>query len=150
MTDRQSLERALATRMSPVSRAWQRLADTTLASLGISSSTGWALVYLQRLGDSARQADLARAVGVTEASLVRTLHALEDAGLVVRAVDKRDRRANLLQLTPEGVSHASRIDRRLAALRSELLDGVSDGELETTLRVLDTLAAKLAHRRAQP
>jgi len=150
MTDRQSLERALATRMSPVSRAWQRLADTTLASLGISSSTGWALVYLQRLGDSARQADLARAVGVTEASLVRTLHALEDAGLVVRAVDKRDRRANLLQLTPEGVSHASRIDRRLAALRSELLDGVSDGELETTLRVLDTLAAKLADRRAQP
>ncbi|UYY77925.1 MarR family winged helix-turn-helix transcriptional regulator [Sphingomonas sp. R1] len=136
--------------MSPVSRAWQRLADTTLASLGISSSTGWALVYLQRLGDSARQADLARAVGVTEASLVRTLHALEDAGLVVRAVDKRDRRANLLQLTPEGVSHASRIDRRLAALRSELLDGVSDGELETTLRVLDTLAAKLADRRAQP
>lgn len=150
MTDRQSLERALATRMSPVSRAWQRLADTTLASLGISSSTGWPLVYLQRLGDRARQADLARAVGVTEASLVRTLHALEDAGLVIRVVDTRDRRANLLQLTPEGVSHASRIDRRLAALRSELLDGVSDGELETTLRVLDTLAAKLADRRAQP
>lgn len=136
--------------MSPVARAWQRLADATLASLDISSSTGWALVYLQRLGDSARQADLARAVGVTEASLVRTLHALEDAGLVVRVPDARDRRANLLRLTEEGVSHASRIDRRLAALRSELLDGVSDGELETTLRVLDTLAARLADRRAQP
>ncbi|WP_294329886.1 MarR family transcriptional regulator [uncultured Sphingomonas sp.] len=136
--------------MSPVARAWQRLADATLASLDISSSTGWALVYLQRLGDSARQADLARAVGVTEASLVRTLHALEDAGLVVRVPDARDRRANLLRLTAEGVSHASRIDRRLAALRSELLDGVSDGELETTLRVLDTLAARLADRRAQP
>ena len=136
--------------MSPVARAWQRLADATLASLDISSSTGWALVYLQRLGDSARQADLARAVGVTEASLVRTLHALEDAGLVVRVPDARDRRANLLRLTEEGVSHASRIDRRLAALRSELLDGVSDGELETTLRVLDTLAARLADRQAQP
>lgn len=150
MADRHSLERSLATRMSPVARAWQRLADATLASLDISSSTGWALVYLQRLGDSARQADLARAVGVTEASLVRTLHALEDAGLVVRVPDARDRRANLLRLTEEGVSHASRIDRRLAALRSELLDGVSDGELETTLRVLDTLAARLADRRAQP
>lgn len=150
MADRHSLERALATRMSPVARAWQRLADATLASLDISSSTGWALVYLQRLGDSARQADLARAVGVTEASLVRTLHALEDAGLVVRVPDERDRRANLLRLTKEGVSHASRIDRRLAALRSELLDGVSDGDLETTLRVLDTLAARLADRRAQP
>ncbi|WP_010543801.1 MarR family winged helix-turn-helix transcriptional regulator [Sphingomonas elodea] len=136
--------------MIPVARAWQRLADAALASLDISGSTGWALVYLQRLGDDARQTDLARAVGVTEASLVRTVHALEEAGLVIRMVDPRDRRANRLRLTENGVSHASRIDRRLAALRSELLDGVSDGELETTLRVLDHLAARLADRRQQP
>ncbi len=148
--DRHSQERALATRMIPVARAWQRLADAALASLDISGSTGWALVYLQRLGDDARQTDLARAVGVTEASLVRTVHALEEAGLVIRMVDPRDRRANRLRLTENGVSHASRIDRRLAALRSELLDGVSDGELETTLRVLDHLAARLADRRQQP
>lgn len=136
--------------MNPLARAWQRLADTALASLDISHSTGWTLVYLQRLGEEARQADLARAVGVTEASLVRTLHALEEAGLVRRVPDVRDRRANRLQLTETGVSHASRIDARLAALRSELLDGVSDAELETTLRVLDHLTAKLADRRPRP
>lgn len=149
MADRQSLERALATRMNPTSRAWQRLADATLASLDISNSTGWALVYLQRLGEETRQADLARAVGVTEASLVRTLHALEDAGLVERVADMRDRRANRLRLTNFGVSLASRIDKRLAALRSELLDGVSDEALETTLAVLDHLAVRLAQRRPQ-
>jgi len=150
MADRHSLERALATRMHPTARAWQRLADATLASLDISSSTGWALVYLQRLGDDTRQADLARAVGVTEASLVRTLHALEDAGLVQRVADARDRRANRLRLTEDGVSLASRIDGRLAALRNALLDGVSDAALETTLQVLDHLSTALAERRSQP
>ncbi|MGN8000386.1 MarR family winged helix-turn-helix transcriptional regulator [Sphingomonas sp. 22176] len=136
--------------MNPASRAWQRLGDAALASLGISSSTGWTLVYLQRLGEDTRQADLARAVGVTEASLVRTLHALEDAGLVERVSDPRDRRANKLRLTNSGVSLASRIDARLAALRSELLDGVSDEALETTLAVLDHLTARLAERRPLP
>jgi MarR family transcriptional regulator, transcriptional regulator for hemolysin len=150
MTDRPSLERALATRMNPTARAWHRLADATLASLDISGSTGWALVYLQRLGDDVRQAELARAIGVSEASLVRTLHVLEKAGLVVRVADARDRRANCLRLTEQGASHASRIDAQLATLRSELLDGVSDAELETTLRVLDQLAAKLADRRPLP
>ncbi|WP_084253226.1 MarR family transcriptional regulator [Sphingomonas pituitosa] len=135
--------------MNPTSRAWQRLADATLASLDISNSTGWALVYLQRLGEETRQADLARAIGVTEASLVRTLHALEDAGLVQRVVDAQDRRANRLRLTHSGVSLALRIDTRLATLRSELLDGVSDAALETTLQVLDHLAARLAERRPQ-
>lgn len=149
MPDRPSLERALATRMSPTSRAWQRLADATLASLDISSSTGWALVYLQRLGEDVRQAELARAIGVTEASLVRTLHALEDAGLVIRVADLQDRRVNRLRLTERGVSHASRIDAQLAALRSTLLEDVSDADLEATLRLLDQLAAKLAKRRLQ-
>ncbi|WP_084582706.1 MarR family winged helix-turn-helix transcriptional regulator [Sphingomonas azotifigens] len=135
--------------MSPTSRAWQRLADATLASLDISGSTGWALVYLQRLGEDVRQAELARAIGVTEASLVRTLHALEESGMVVRVADAQDRRANRLRLTERGVSHASRIDQRLAALRSALLDGVSDADLEATLRLLDQLATKLAEHRLQ-
>ncbi|WP_084445705.1 MarR family winged helix-turn-helix transcriptional regulator [Sphingomonas sp. TDK1] len=135
--------------MNPASRAWQRLADAELASLDVSSSTGWTLVYLQRLGDGTRQADLARAVGVSEASLVRTLHALEDAGLIQRIADARDRRANHLQLTETGVSLASRIDTRLAALRSKLFEGVSDAALEATLEVLDHLSARLAERRPQ-
>lgn len=149
MSDRSSLERDLATRMSPTARAWQRLADATLASLDISSSTGWALVYLQRLGEDVRQAELARAIGVSEASLVRTLHALEDAGLVMRVADSQDRRANRLRLTDRGVSHATRIDERLAALRRTLLADVSDADLESTLRLLQQLAAKLAEQRAQ-
>ena len=147
---RRSLERALATRMSPTARAWQRLADQVLATLGISNSAGWALVHLERLDDGARQGELARAIGITEPSLVRTLHQLERAGLVTRRADEGDRRANLLHLTDEGKATAQRIDTRLADLRSELLIEIPAEEIEAAVRVIDRVAARIAERLGRP
>ena len=147
MAERQQIEHALATRMSPIARAWQRLADATLASLGISNSSGWALVHLERLGPETRQRELARAIGVSEASLVRTLHQLERAGLIMRRTDPGDRRTNRLALTEAGAALAARIDARLIALRHDLLDGVAESDIATAVRVLDTVAARIAERR---
>jgi MarR family transcriptional regulator for hemolysin len=146
---RRQLERALATRMSPVARQWQRLADAALASLGISSSSGWALVHLARLGSEARQNALARAIGISEASLVRTLHQLENAALVSRQADPDDRRSNRLVLTEAGATLTRRIDARLVELRADLLDGISDEAIDAAVRVLDHVAAQIAERRGR-
>jgi MarR family transcriptional regulator for hemolysin len=147
VTSRRENEFALATGLRPLSGAWQRLADAALATLDISNSQGWALVHLARLGAETRQADLARAIGITEASLVRTLHQLEHAGYVARRSDPDDRRTNRLVLTDAGAAIATGIDARLVALRAELLDGISDADVETTVRVLDTVARRIAERR---
>ena len=42
-----------------VARGWRHLADEALAELRVSSSAGWCLVHLARLGPDVRQADLA-------------------------------------------------------------------------------------------
>ncbi|MFK4871163.1 MarR family winged helix-turn-helix transcriptional regulator [Novosphingobium sp. ZW T3_23] len=149
MQDRQSSEKALAARLGPVSRSWQQLADSALSSLGVSNSSGWALVHLLRLGDDVRQGDLARVINVTEPSLVRTLHLLEDAGLVERVADDSDRRAKNLRLTAEGVTAARRIDKRLIELRASLLDGIPTEDVETVVRVLDRIAARIAESAAR-
>lgn len=149
MQDRQSSEKALAARLGPVSRSWQQLADSALSSLGVSNSSGWALVHLLRLGDDVRQGDLARVINVTEPSLVRTLHLLEDAGLVERVADDSDRRAKKLRLTAEGVTAARRIDKRLIELRASLLDGIPTEDVETVVRVLDRIAARIAESAAR-
>lgn len=120
-----------------------------LASLGISNSTGWVLVHLQRLGAGARQSELARAVGVAEPSLVRTIQQLERSGLIVREQDQADRRANCLQLTAEGAALARSIDARLGTLRAELTQDVTDEDLAATLRVLDRIGDAIADRRAR-
>lgn len=150
MASRGENEFALATGLRPLSGAWQRLADAALATLDISNSQGWALVHLARLGAETRQADLARAIGITEASLVRTLHQLEHGGFVMRQPDPDDRRTNRLVLTEAGAVIAGGIDARLVALRAELLDGVTDADLATTLRTLDLVGERIATRRGRP
>lgn len=147
MPTRNAFEFALATGIRPLAGAWQRLADSALASLDISNSQGWALVHLARIGAAARQGDLARAIGITEASLVRTLHQLEHAGYVARQADPVDRRTNRLVLTPAGAKIAGGIDARLIALRAELLDGISDAALATTVDTLELIGQRIAARR---
>lgn len=126
-----------------------QLADRILGSLAISNSAGWALVHLQRLGQGARQGDLARAIGITEASLVRTVQQLERAGLVERKPDVEDRRANLLHLTTDGRALARKADKRLIELRADLLDGIPDDELAKAVRVIETVAARTTEMKAR-
>ncbi|MGN6270277.1 MAG: MarR family winged helix-turn-helix transcriptional regulator [Sphingomonas sp.] len=140
----------MATGLRPLSGAWQRLADAALATLDTSNSQGWALVHLARLGTETRQADLARAIGITEASLVRTLHQLEHGGFVTRRPDPDDRRTNRLVLTETGAAIADAIDARLVAIRAELLDGVADADLATTVRTLELVARRIVERRGRP
>lgn len=149
MTDRITLAHELATQLSPVSRAWLQLADRILGSLAISNSAGWALVHLERLGKGARQGDLARAIGITEASLVRTLQQLERGGLVERRPDEEDRRANRLHLTAEGKELARKAEKRLIELRIELLDGIPDEQLEGAVRLLGIVSERAAEMRSR-
>ncbi|GAM06035.1 MULTISPECIES: MarR family winged helix-turn-helix transcriptional regulator [Novosphingobium] len=132
-----------------LARSWRQLADRVLASLEISNSTGYALLHLERRGGGMRQSDLAREIGITEASLVRTLQHLERAGLVSREGDPEDGRAKILDLTGEGAGLARKIDARLIELRAELLDGISEEDLATTVEVLDLIAARINERRAR-
>ncbi|MCL8208095.1 MAG: MarR family transcriptional regulator [Actinomycetia bacterium] len=54
--------------------------------------------------------DLARATGVSAASMTRLLERLEDRGLVVRAPDPADRRRVLVSLTDRGRSTLGGLD----------------------------------------
>ncbi|MCE7796355.1 MarR family transcriptional regulator [Sphingobium sufflavum] len=141
------LERQIAHYMAPVAQGWRQLADAALAELRVSNSSGWCLIYLDRLGPDARQIDLAREIGISQPSLVRTLDQLEAAGLVDRIAHPEDRRSNLLILTPAGKSLVGQIEEKLGTLRHSLLDGLSDGDLETVQRVMSLLTDRIAERR---
>lgn len=146
MDSRPLLERELTMRIAPTARAWQRLADKALSVLGVSESKARAVAYLDRLGPDTRQGDLARAIGITEASLVRTLDQLDRAGIVTRVADEDDRRANRLRLTDEGAGLAARIDACLVELRRELLEGLNDDQIKASVRLLDIMASRIAER----
>ncbi|MFD1332160.1 MarR family winged helix-turn-helix transcriptional regulator, partial [Methylopila musalis] len=68
-------------------RRWRRALDDALASEGLTDATWRPLVHLARLGDGARQNDLARSLGIEGPTLARLLDRLEAAGLVRRGED---------------------------------------------------------------
>lgn len=83
-----------------------------------------------------RQITLAEHVGIEGPSLVRLLDQLEASGMVMRKDDPTDRRAKGLWLTPEGARMAARIEAVLDDERAGAFEGVSQADIETTLRVL--------------
>lgn len=144
---RHDRERQLAQYLVPVSQRWRRLADQALAELRISNSSGWCLIFLARLGADARQIDLAQEIGISQPSLVRTLNQLEASRLLERAPNPEDGRSNLLVITAEGRALVDQIEAKLTSLRHALLDGISDQDLDTTLRVMGHLTDRIAERR---
>lgn len=139
--------RDVAQKMPIIARGWRQLADAAVAELRVSNSMAWCLIWLDRLGPEARQIDLAQAIGISQPSTVRVLNQLEQAGLVERVPHPEDRRSNHLALTDAGRDLVGGIEERFVDLRSDLFEGVPDGDIATVVRLLDTLSGRIAERR---
>ncbi|MDE1994598.1 MAG: winged helix DNA-binding protein [Rhizobiaceae bacterium] len=135
MSDIDTLRRMLTTNANQIGRHWRRVAHEVVFAHGITDAAALPFITISRLGDGVRQLDLAEAVGLEGASLVRLLDQLCGAGLVERREDASDRRAKMLFLTDSGRTLALQIEQELVALRERVFGGVSVEDLEATLRV---------------
>ena len=146
---RARLEASYARTLMPLARLWRQAADRALSDMCVSASTGWALVQVGRLGDDVRQTDLASELDVTQASLVRSIDQMTAAGLVERHRDPDDARVSRIRLTDRGRTLVTTIESKFATLRHAMLDGVSDDDLATALRVAERLGARFQGDRAR-
>ncbi|MET7466227.1 MarR family winged helix-turn-helix transcriptional regulator [Nonomuraea sp. NPDC005501] len=96
-------------------RLKQGLATAETAAVREHGMTLWGYTVLMAVVEApARtQLALAQAVSVDKSKLVLILDELEDAGLVRRRPDPADRRARIIEATPEG-------DRALKAARADI------------------------------
>ena len=122
-----------------------------LAPLGLTPAQGRALRVIARYEDEEplRMTELADRLGIVPRSLTTVIDALEEAGLVRREIDPRNRRAILLRLTERGA--AVRDDLREARRRAaeELfapLSAADRGALAALLAQLDASAEQAGRR----
>jgi DNA-binding MarR family transcriptional regulator len=87
-----------------------------LAPLGLTPAQERALRLIARDAEPPRMTELADRLGIVPRSLTTVIDALEQAGLVRREIDPRNRRAILLRLTERGA--AVRDDMREARRRA--------------------------------
>ncbi len=93
---------------------------------------------------------LAREEGMNPTMLSRVVWRLEDAGLLARRPDPRDRRAALVDATPAGRRLHERIRAERTDALSQLIEHLGPAErdaLDAALPVLEQLARDLKERR---
>ncbi|MBX6384001.1 MAG: MarR family transcriptional regulator [Microbispora sp.] len=139
-----SRQESLGILIGQVARRWRSRLDRRLEAFGLTEARWLTLIQLARGGSSLTQKDLAARVGVEAATLVRTLDRLEEEGLVVRREAGGDRRAKTVHLSDRAAPVLHLIEETAAALRTEVLAGVSEAELEACHAVIERIAANLA------
>jgi DNA-binding MarR family transcriptional regulator len=109
--------------------------------LGGADARKWHYALLAALAESgpASQAELSRRTGIYRSDMVAVVNELADAGYVERSSDPRDRRRNVITLTPKGRRRLRRLDTLLAELQDSLLAPLTPPERDELIRLLTRL-----------
>jgi len=94
----------LADLVHGLTRRLRRSQAEGLAPLGLTPAQERALRLISRSDEPPRMTELADRLGIVPRSLTTVVDALEQAGLVQREIDPRNRRAILLRLTDQGAA----------------------------------------------
>jgi MarR family transcriptional regulator for hemolysin len=124
-------------------RQWRRAADLQLRPFNLTEATWLPLVHIGRASSPPRQKDLAASMSVDGSAVVRLLDSLEAAGLIQRKEAEKDRRAKTIHLTSRGRAIADKVETVARRVRRDALAGLSEKDIETTIRVLTHISGVL-------
>ena len=137
-----SLNEQFLESMFLTTHAWRIELDRRLRPLGFSHSRWLLLLHLSR-HDGCTHSELAQHMGIEAATLVKLVDHMEKEGLLKRCGSETDRRVKHLQLSEAGKKVVTEIRAYAAALRKEVLTGLSQTEIKTGLDVLNNIRSKL-------
>jgi MarR family transcriptional regulator for hemolysin len=135
--------------LSRAARLVSRAFDDALAEAG-GSLPVWLVLISLKSQEPGNQRDLARAVGITEATLTHHLNAMEAQALVTRRRDPANRRVHLVELTGAGEAAFIKLRDAAMAFDQRLRRGFSDDEVAGLEGLLGRLEANVANGHDTP
>ena len=136
-------------RLNQAARAVERAFDKALAEAG-GSLPVWLILLNLKIHKPANQQELAKAVGVREATLTHHLNAMDARGLVTRTRDPANRRFQVVTMTEAGEAAFLRLRSAAMAFNARLSTGLTDADLDTLAALLSQLAANVGAEAATP
>ncbi len=124
-----TLESQIGTDLSRVVRMWRSLIDHRLKPLKLTQTHWITLHNISQLPPEQSQIQLAKAIGIEQPSLVRTLDQLEEKKLISRHTCVNDRRAKRIKLMEESEPFIKKVDEVIDNTRKEILGNISQDEL---------------------
>lgn len=115
-----------------------RIVDQALAQAGVRRYHYALLAALEEYGP-ASQAALGRRTGIDRSDIVATVNDLAERRLVERAPDQRDRRRNIVTITPAGRDRLTHLDRLLAAAQDAFLAPLPAADRQNLIDLLTRL-----------
>ena len=123
-------------------RAWRTKLDQRLRPLGLSQGKWRTLMHLSQGGNKLTQKEIAERMGIEGATLAGLLDRLETDGWVERRDSAEDRRCKTVHLQRRSKSVLEKIFNTAHDLRAELIQDISQRDLETCIRVLSKIREK--------
>ena len=139
----QDVRSALAQSLLLAGRRWRARLNERLKKIGQTDARCAALAEIAGAPAGVVQRELSHRLGVEEPTVVRLLDALEAGAWVERRAHELDRRAKVVQITPEAQPVLDQAHVIVGELQAEMLGDVDPAELAICVKVLNDLAAKL-------
>ncbi|AFJ47372.1 transcriptional regulator SlyA [Shimwellia blattae] len=133
------LESPLGSDLSRLVRIWRALIDHRLKPLELTQTHWVTLHNIHQLPPDQSQIQLAKAIGIEQPSLVRTLDQLEEKGLISRHTCANDRRAKRIKLTEKAAPIIVEMESVIDKTRGEILDGFSEQEQSLLIEMIARL-----------
>nr|WP_279078382.1 transcriptional regulator SlyA [Hafnia alvei] len=139
------MESTLGSDLARLVRVWRALIDQRLKPLELTQ-THWVTLYnINRLPPEQSQIQLAKAIGIEQPSLVRTLDQLEEKGLITRHTCANDRRAKRIKLTEEAAPIIKEVNDVITMTRGEILSGILPEEVTLLTSLVERLEQNIIH-----
>ncbi|SUC00360.1 transcriptional regulator SlyA [Proteus vulgaris] len=133
------MESTLGADLARLVRLWRALIDHRLKPLKLTQ-THWVTLYnISQLPPEQSQIQLAKAIGIEQPSLVRTLDQLEEKNLICRHTCANDRRAKRIKLTNESEPFINEVYAVIEQTRREILGDIRRDEIETLIGIIQKL-----------
>ncbi|MCI8425467.1 MAG: MarR family transcriptional regulator [Adlercreutzia sp.] len=124
-------------------RALHKSLEACVAAAGLTPGQWNLLSQLEEHG-AMTQKQLAERLRKEQATVTRSIERLVQRGLVVRTPNPQDRRANIVEATPEASRLLAELEPAVARRNSELAEHISDEDLSVFFDVLDQIDANAA------
>jgi MarR family 2-MHQ and catechol resistance regulon transcriptional repressor len=134
--------------MMKAHRALERHATQSIEAAEIGLSDFATLELLLHKGPQ-RVNEIGRRIHLTSGSITTAVDRMETRGLVKRSADAVDRRASVVELTPQGKALITRVFRVHKAAMDLAADALSPAERATLIRLLKKLGLSADERFAE-